>query len=170
MGYAAAVLYNAALWILWDRIGWRLSDHVQFFLVPVGFSTILFAEVNRRDLGRDTVNTIRTAGLLIIYGSLAFPIWQSASFGAWLGLLVASLAGIFLGIGLRLQTFLWLGLATCVLDVVYELARVSRDYEFAKVAIMLIAGISLVLFVALNEKKKIVTTMQAYWDQARQWE
>jgi tetratricopeptide (TPR) repeat protein len=170
LGYAAAVLYNAALWILWDRNGWQFSDHLQFFFVPVGLSTILFAEANRRDLGRETVNTIRSAGLLIIYGSLAFPIWQSASFGAWLGLLVASLAGIFLGIGLRLQTFLWLGLVTCVLDVVYEMGRVSRDYEFAKWAIMLSAGIGLVLFVALNEKKKIVTTMQAYWDQARQWE
>ncbi len=170
LGYTAAVLYNAALWLLWNRIGWRLSDHVQFFLVPVGFSTILFAEVNRHDLGRETVNTIRSAGLLIIYGSLAFPIWQFATFGAWLGLLVASLAGIFLGIGLRLQTFLWLGLATCVLDVVYELGRVSRDHQFAKWAIMLTAGIGLVLFVALNEKKRIVATMQSYWDQARQWE
>ena len=34
--------------------GWAGSspDHPQFFLVPVGLSTILFAEVNRRDLGR----------------------------------------------------------------------------------------------------------------------
>ena len=170
LGYTAAVLYNAALWLLWDRIGWKLSDHVQFFLVPVGFSTILFAEVNRHDLGRENVNTIRTVGLLIIYGSLALPIWQFATFGAWLGLLVASLVGIFLGIGLRLQTFLWLGLVTCVLDVLYEMARVSRDHEFAKWAIMLSAGIGLVLFVALNEKKKIVATMQSYWVQARQWE
>jgi tetratricopeptide (TPR) repeat protein len=170
LGYAAAVLYNAALWILWETMGWELSDHVQFFFVPVGFSTILFAEVNRRELGRDTVNTIRTAGLLIIYGSLAFPIWQEASFGAWLGLLIASLAGIFLGIGLRLQTFLWLGLVTCVLDVLYELGRVSLDHALLRWFIMLSAGIGLVLFVALNEKKQIVATMQAYWDIARQWE
>jgi tetratricopeptide (TPR) repeat protein len=170
LGYAAGVLYNAALWVLWSIFGWELRDHFQFFMVPVGFSTILFAESQRHELGRSTVNSIRSAGLLIIYASLAVPIWQFASFGAWLTLLVASLAGIFLGIGLRLQTFLWLGLATFVLDVVYEMGRVSLDHAMAKWAIMLALGLCLVLFVALNEKKRIVATMRLYYDQTRLWE
>ena len=89
-----------------------------------------------------TVNSIRSAGLLIIYASLAVPIWQFASFGAWLTLLGASLIGVFLGIGLRLQTFLWLGLATFVLDVVYEMGRVSLDHAMAKWAIMLALGLA----------------------------
>ena len=141
LGYAAGVFYNAALWVLWSIFGWELKDHFQFFMVPVGFSTILFAESQRHELGRSTVNSIRSAGLLIIYASLAVPIWQFASFGAWLALLVASLVGIFLGIGLRLQTFLWLGLATFVLDVVYEMGRVSLDHAMAKWAIMLALGL-----------------------------
>ena len=79
-------------------------------------------------------------------------------------------SGIFLGIGLRLQTFLWLGLATFVLDVVYEMGRISLDHAMAKWAIMLALGLSLVLFVALNEKKRIVDTMRLYYDQTRLWE
>ena len=137
---------------------------------PVGLSTILFAEVNRRELGRQNVNTIRAVGLSIIYVSLAVPIWQFESFGAWVTLLICSLATIFLAIGLRLQTFLWMGLTTFVLDVVYEMGRVSLDYAFAKWAIMLAMGIILVMFVALNEKKRIVTTMRLYYEQARLWE
>jgi hypothetical protein len=170
LGYAAGVFYNAALWVLWSIFGWQLSDHFQFFMVPVGFSTILFAEAHRGELGRRSVNSIRSAGLLIIYASLAVPIWQFASFGAWLTLLLASLVGIFLGIGLRLQTFLWLGLATFVLDVVYEMGRVSLDHAMAKWAIMLAMGLCLVLFVALNEKKRIVETMRIYYEQTRLWE
>ena len=170
LGYAAAVLYNAALWLLWSRLGWNLSTHPQFFLVPVGLSTILFAEVNRRELGRSNVNTIRTVGLTIIYLSLAVPIWQFESFGAWLTLLICSLVGVFLGMGLRLQTFLWMGLATFVLDVIYEMGRVSLDYALAKWAIMLALGIALVMFVALNEKKRIVSTMRLFFDEARLWE
>jgi tetratricopeptide (TPR) repeat protein len=170
LGYAAGVFYNAALWVLWSMFGWEMSDHFQFYMVPVGFSTILFAEAHRRELGRTTVNSIRTAGLLIIYASLAVPIWQFASFGAWLTLLVASLVGVFLGIGLRLQTFLWLGLATFVLDVVYEMGRVSLDHAMAKWAIMLALGLCLVLFVALNEKRRIVETMRLYYEQTRLWE
>jgi hypothetical protein len=170
LSYAAGLFYNAALWLLWSRLGWKLSDHFQFFLVPVGLSTILFAEVNRSDLERRTVNTIRSAGLMIVYVALAVPIWQYESFGAWVALLLGSLVGIFLGIGLRLQTFLWMGLATFVLDVIYEMARVSLDFALAKWAIMLSLGIALVLFVALNEKKGIVTAMRLLYDRARLWE
>ena len=170
LGYAATVLYNAALWVLWGQLGWKLSTHPQFFLVPVGLSTILFAEVNRRELGRSNVNTIRTVGLTIIYLSLAVPIWQFESFGAWVTLLIGSLAGVFLGIGLRLQTFLWMGLTTFVLNVIYEMGRVSVDYALAKWAIMLALGIALVMFVALNEKKRIVSTMRLFFDKARLWE
>ena len=170
LGYAAALFYNVALWVLWGKFGWDLSSHPQFFLVPVGLSTILFAEVNRRELGRQNVNTIRAVGLSIIYLSLAVPIWRFESFGAWVTLLVCSLATVFLAIGFRLQTFLWMGLTTFVLDVVYEMGRVSLDYAFAKWAIMLALGIMLVMFVALNEKKRIVTTMRLYYEQARLWE
>ncbi len=169
LGYAAAVFANAALWLLWSRMGWELSDHPQLYLVPVGFSAILFAEVNR-ELGRATVNTIRSVGLIVIYASLAMPIWRFESFGAWLTLLFASLVGVFIGIGLRLQTFLWLGLTTFVLDVVYEMGRVSLDYAMAKWAIMLALGLSLVLFVALNEKKRILSQMLDYYAHARTWE
>ncbi len=169
LGYAAAVFCNAALWVTWSRLGWMLADHPQFYFVPVGLSTILFAEVNR-ELGRDTVNAIRSVGLMIVYASLAAPIWQFDSFGAWLTLLLVSLLGIVAGIGLRLQTFLWLGLTTFVLDLVYEMGRVSLDYAFAKWAIMLGLGIGLVMFVALNEKKRIVSTMLDYYARARTWE
>jgi hypothetical protein len=170
LGYAAAVFANAALWLLWSDMGWRLADYPQFYLVPVGLSAILFAEVNR-ELGRPTVNTIRSVGLIVIYASLAMPIWRfEESFGAWLTLLLASLLGVFIGIGLRLQTFLWLGLTTFVLDVAYEMGRVSLDYAMAKWAIMLALGIALVLFVALNEKKRILSQMLDYYAQVRTWE
>ncbi len=169
LGYAAGVFCNAALWLCWSRMGWMLADHPQFYLIPVGLSTILFAEVNR-DLGRPTVNAIRSAGLILIYVSLSVPIWKFDSFPAWLALLLGSLLGVFAGIGFRLQTFLWLGLTTFVLDLVYQLGRVSLDYAFAKWAIMLMLGITLVLFVALNEKKRIVGSMLEFYAHARTWE
>jgi tetratricopeptide (TPR) repeat protein len=170
LGYASAVLYNAFLWLLWGRIGWTLADRPQFFLIPVGLSAILFAEVNRDSLGRQPVNTIRGLGLTLIYLSLAFPVWRFASLGAWLTLLLVSLAGILAGIGLRVQVFLWLGLVGFVLDVVYQLGRMGLEHTLAKWAIMLALGILLILFVALNEKKRIVPTMREYFDHARQWE
>lgn len=170
LGYAAAVLLNAILWIAWSRVGWRLADHPQLYLIPVGLSAILFAEVNRREFGNELVNAIRGSGLALVYASLALPIWQFQSFGAWLTLLLLSLTGILVGIGLRIQTFLWLGLVGFVLDVVYQLGRVSSDNALARWGVMLSLGILLILFVALNEKKRIVATMRDYYEQVRQWE
>jgi len=170
LGYSAAVLYNAFLWFLWTRIGYTFSDRPQFFLIPVGLSAILFAEDNRRTLGKEAVNVFRGVGLTLIYLSLAAPIWQGQSLGAWVTLLLLSLAGIFVGIGLRVQVFLWFGLVTFVLDVVYQLGKMGAESSLAKWGIMLVLGIGLVLFVALNEKKKIVESLKVFYDDARGWE
>jgi hypothetical protein len=170
LGYAAAVLYNAALWVLWARFGWKIAEAPQFYLVPVGFSTILFAEANRRELGRPRVNAIRGAGLTLIYLALAVPIWETASLAAWAAVLGVSLLGIIAGIGLQSRAFLWLGLAGFLLDVVYQLGRIGMEHALAKWAIMLALGLALVLFVALNEKKRIVLTIRKCVDVVRQWE
>jgi hypothetical protein len=170
IGYASALLYNTFLWLLWGRFGWQFADHTQFYLIPVGLSAILFAETSRKTLGREAVNAIRGVGLILVYVSLAVPIWQFASFGSWVALLLVSLLGIFAGIGLRVQVFLWLGLVGFVLDVVYQLGRMGLEHTLAKVAIMLVLGVSLVLFVALNEKKRIVARMRKFYDTARGWE
>jgi tetratricopeptide (TPR) repeat protein len=170
LGYAAAVVYNAALWVWWGRLGWTLADDPQFYFVPVGLSTILFAEANRRDLGASAVNAVRSVGLVLIYLATAFPIWNNQSFGAWLTLLVLSLLGIFAGIGLRARVFLWMGLATFLLDITYQLVRFSADHAVAKWGIMLGLGIALFLFVALNEKKRIVGKILDYYEQIQAWE
>lgn len=169
-GYAAAVLFNAFLWLFWARVGWRLADHPQFYMVPVGLSVVLLAEINRRELGRTFTNGLRVVGLTLVYASLAVPLWQTQGLAAWATLLVLSLAGILVGIGLQVQSFLWFGLACFVLDVVYQLGRMGTQNTLAKWGIMLGLGLGLVLFVALNEKRKIVATMRAYYEKARQWE
>ncbi len=170
LGYASAVLYNAALWVMWSRFGWKMAEDPQFYLVPVGFTTILFAEANRHELGRSNVNTIRGIGLTLIYLSLAVPIWQTHSLGAWAAILGVSLVGIFAGIGLRSQAFVWLGLAGFVLDVVYQLGRIGMEHALAKWAIMTCLGLTLFIFVALSEKKRLVGTLRDYVNVVRGWE
>ena len=170
LGYAAAILYNAALWVWWSHLGWRMNEHPQFYFVPVGLSAILFAEANREELGHSMVKSFRSVGLILIYLTTAFPILKDQSFGAWLTLLALSLIGVFAGIALRAKVFVWMGLATFLLDIVYQLARFSADYAVAKWAIMLGLGVGLVLFVALNEKKRILGTMKLYYDHIQDWE
>ncbi|GAC1475351.1 MAG: hypothetical protein NVSMB9_27670 [Isosphaeraceae bacterium] len=56
-----------------------------------------------------------------------------------------------------------------MLDVVYQLGRIGMEHSLAKWAIMLALGLLLVLFVALNETKRIVITLREYYDRARHW-
>jgi hypothetical protein len=170
VGYAAAILYDALLWIVWARAGWKLIDHPQFYLIPVGFTAILFAEVNRQEFGREVTSAIRSLGLVVIYVSLAIPMWHFQSFGAWVTLLLLSLLGVFAGIGLRVRSFLSLGLVCFCFDVLYQLGRFGLEHAFARWGIMLGLGILLTLFVALNEKKRIVAKMWEYYEQVREWE
>jgi hypothetical protein len=107
---------------------------------------------------------------MIIYVSTAVPMWQFNSLGAWLTLLLLSLGGIFAGIGLRVQSFLWLGLVCFFFDLLYPLGRLGVEDALARWGIMLGLGILLILFVALNEKKRIVDTMREYYEEVRQWD
>ena len=56
--------------------GSRLTEYPQFYLVPVGLSAILFAGSQSRAGRNAAVNAIRSVGLMVIYVSLALPIWQ----------------------------------------------------------------------------------------------
>ena len=169
-GSASAVLYNAFLWIYWYRSGWELAESPQFYLIPVGITSILFSQAYRRELGNQSTNTIRGLGLSLIYVSLGAPILQDGSLVAWAVLLIASLTSIFLGIGLKSQVFLWLGLAGFILDISYQLGRFTLDNAIARWAIMLVIGITLLLFVAISEKKAWLGRIRTYIGQVRDWE
>jgi hypothetical protein len=44
------------------------------------------------------------------------------------------------------------------------------EHALARWGVMLSLGVALILFVALNEKRRIVETMRKYYDEARTWE
>lgn len=169
-GYAAGVLYNLFLWLAWTRIGWRLADAPQLFLIPVGVSAILLAEVNREELGRTTAGFIRMGASLLITVSAAVPVWQLEQVGAWATLLVVSLAGILAGIGLRVQAFLGLGLVGFAFAVLYPLGRAGMEHPLARWLLMLALGVALILFVAMNERRGLVRRLTRCYDAVRRWE
>jgi hypothetical protein len=57
-----------------------------------------------------------------------------------------------------------------VADLAYQLGRLGIEHALARWGVMLSLGVALILFVALDEKKRIVMTMRKYYDEARSWE
>jgi hypothetical protein len=170
LGYAAGALYNLFLWLAWIQIGWRLAEAPQFYLIPVGVSAILLAEVNRVEWGRASVNAIRSLGSLTITVATALPMWQLQSFGAWATLLLLSLGGILTGLGLRVQAFLGLGLVGFAFALFYPLGRAGMENPLARWALMLGLGLLLILFVALSERQNFRARVRACYDAVRRWE
>ena len=62
------------------------------------------------------------------------------------------------------------GLACFVADLADHLGHLGMEHAPARSGVMLTLGVALILFVALNEKKRIVATMRKYYDEARSWE
>ncbi len=170
LGYLAGLIFNGLLAMVWFRVGWSLVEQPGFYVLPIGLSTLLFAETARRELGRSGLNILRTLGLVLILTSLSIPIWRTADLLSWALVLVASLVAIGVGITIRSQVFLVLGFVTFLIDVGYQATRAGLDNAVARWAIMLGLGLSLVLFVALSEKYRLLVRLKRSLAQIRQWE
>jgi hypothetical protein len=169
--YAAALLFNGGLYLLWWAIG--LSDQ-QGFLIPAGVLLLWLAQCNRRDLSRATVNRLRLTGLLIIYGSSAFALLQGG-IGVGLPALILAVTcvlGILAGIALRIRAYLYLGALFLLLDVAEQLLFFSTQYAPAKWIIGFSLGLLLVGLAVLFESRRetVLARIKAVTQELTQWE
>ncbi|MGK7877685.1 MAG: hypothetical protein AB4426_31600 [Xenococcaceae cyanobacterium] len=83
-----------------------------------------------------------------------------------------SLVVIFAGLGLRIRAFLFVGTATFVLTVFYQLIVLILEYPFSKWVIGLIAGIIFISIAANFERRReqIIMVLQNWIAQLNQWE
>jgi hypothetical protein len=119
----AAIVLNIALALLWRELAW--SDP-QFFMVPIGISILTLVELFHREIPARFRNSLRYAGALVILVSPTFHIVG----GSWvhlLTLMIASVAIVLLGIGLRVRAMLYTGTAFLVADLVALVVRGSVD-------------------------------------------
>lgn len=121
-GVAAAVAGNAALWaLLADYEPLALLKHPQFWLIPPALSMLVAAQLNRRQLNETQLTGIRYVCLLVIYVSSTADIFiEGIGDSLWEPMVLAtfSVIGVFVGIGLQIRAFLYLGATFVFLSVV----------------------------------------------------
>jgi hypothetical protein len=121
-GIAAAIACNGALWaLLADYEPLSLLKHPQTWLIPPALTTLIAAQALRRQVNEVQLSAIRYICLIVIYvsstadifiGGIGDNLWEP------MALATLSVFGVFLGIGLQIRAFLYLGSTFTFLAVV----------------------------------------------------
>ena len=109
----AMLLFLGAFWsLLHSQENLKLIDHPQLWLIPPALASLIFVERNRDQLATSVVTGMRYIGLLVIYMSSSVEmIFKSFELQFWapVVLMALAVAGILLGVGLRIRAFLYCG-------------------------------------------------------------
>jgi hypothetical protein len=144
---------NSSLFTVWWLLGWSLSSTPQLFAIPVGLTMILVARLEREALGEERERVLSYAGLLLIYAS---GTWKLFEIGEWhsIFLAVLAIAGVLLGLATRQRRVTVTGAVFLGLVVVTELFRTAREHPWLWWAFGVGVGVALLAFVGWNESRK----------------
>ncbi|MGC4003062.1 MAG: hypothetical protein QM811_07975 [Pirellulales bacterium] len=132
----ALIAVNAGLWVFLRRTtGLGLFEHPQLWLIPPSLCVLIAAHLNRGRLSVEQQTTIRYLAAITLYASSTADIFiQGVAAQPWLPPVLAalSIAGVFVGIWLRIRAFLYLGvafLATSLFTMIWH-AAVELDHTW----------------------------------------
>ncbi|MDA1049784.1 MAG: hypothetical protein O3C40_04815 [Planctomycetota bacterium] len=173
-GVAAALAGNAALWaLLADYEPLSLLKHPQFWLIPPAVSMLVAAHINRRQLNESQLTGIRYICLLVIYVSSTSDIFiEGIGDSLWEPMVLATLSviGVFVGIGLQIRAFLYLGTTFVFLSIVsmvwHAYAKIQHVGIWWGFGILL--GLLILTIFGVFEKKRPELTRLV--DNMRRWE
>jgi hypothetical protein len=160
LALVAVVLANFGLWVLFghtDQLTFLV--HPQLWLIPVGLIVLAAEHLNRPRLQPAQALALRYAGLLLIYLSSTADMFVAGLGGNVLlpiVLAALSVAGVLLGILLRVRAFLFLGVAFLFLVIFSQIwhAAVDRSQTWVWWASGIVLGVAILTLFALFEKRR----------------
>lgn len=165
--------YWSLLLIDWGIIKWAIT---QAKLTPmgiaslIGFSLLYLAQVDpslKQSRAKEIRHWIRCLGAGIICG---YALWQHSQTGILPGTL--SLIAIFVGLGLRIRAFLYVGTLIFSLNAFYQLVILVFSYPLIKWLIGLLVGIGLIGLAATFERSReqMNLWLRNWMIQLREWQ
>jgi len=169
----AALFANFGLWVIYahqESLAFLL--HPQIWLIPLGLILLVAEHLHRDRLSPAQSQTVRYAGLLVIYlSSTADMFITGLGESVWLSLVLAllAIAGVFAGILLRVRAFLFQGVAFLFLVIFAQIwhAAVDREQTWVWWASGIVLGAAILTLFALFEKRK--NDVLAVIEDIKQW-
>lgn len=151
---------NFALWVVWahhENLSFYL--HPQLWLIPLALILLTAEHLNRSRLTAGQSAALRYLGVTVIYAASAADMFIAGLGNSlWLPVVLAvlSVLGVLAGILLRVQAFLFQGLAFLILDVFAQVWFAAVDCEQAWVwwTSGIILGAAILGLFALFEKRR----------------
>ncbi len=173
-GALAALSVHGAVWYLLAQVdGLSFREHPQLWIIPPALSVMVGAHLTREHLTAAQLTNIRYITSSVIYiSSTAEMFLRDVGVHPWLPIILAaiSIAGIALGIFLRVRAFLFTGtafLSMALLRVIW-FAAVDREQTWLWfVAGILAGGVILAVFAVFEKKRQQVL---ALIEQLKRWE
>ncbi|MCL4204336.1 MAG: hypothetical protein KJ000_17775 [Pirellulaceae bacterium] len=170
---AAVVAGNGALWALLHDSGFSLWQQPQFWLIPPAVSALIAGQLNRRRLTGEQLTALRYASMLVIYVSSTSEMFlRGIGSSLWPPMILASLsvAGMLLGIALRIRAFLYLGASFVLLSVVSMVWHAAKaiEHSWPWWAFGIGLGVAILALFAVFEKKR--PDIIRWAESMRQWD
>jgi hypothetical protein len=160
-GIAAAFAVNFGLWVLLGhQEATTFLQRPQLWLIPLGLIVLVAEFVNRDRLGFWPSLWVRYSGLLCIYLSSTFEMFKEGLGNSVILPIVLALlavAGMLLGILVRVRAFLlcgFLALVTVILAQIWH-AAIDGQHTWVLWAFGIILGVIILAMFALFEKHRI---------------
>jgi len=151
--YLALLAFNIGLY-LWIPGIVKQSHLVQIYVIPAALSILILLQLHRRELKPSVIMATRLAATSSIYACATLDVFLLPDLQVFVLALGLSLAGIILGIALRIRAFLYAGMAFMGLNVLGQLLRFYPDQALGKAIVLMGAGmIILCSMIWFNLKK-----------------
>lgn len=170
---AAAILSgNMGLWVFWQRQDLSFVDHPQLWLIPPAMGVLAAEMLDRRRLNENQRAALRYVALGVIYLSSMTESWRGLAAAPLLPLvtILLALAGVVLGILLRVRAFLYLGFA-CLVVIISRLiyfAAIEQGHMWVLWACCMLLGAAILALFALFEKRR--NEIRSAFERLKRWE
>ena len=163
----AGLIVNTALMLLWNTLG---LNALEFCLVPVGGSILLFVEILKRELPQKTHDPLRYLGALTILVSPLFEVLD----GSWLHMLILMVLStllVLMSIGLRIRVLMYAGSAFLLADLLAMVIRSTVDHPSLLWAFGIAFGISVIALAAFceNHREKLLARVRLISAELASW-
>jgi hypothetical protein len=140
--YLALLAFNVGLY-LWIPGIVKQSHLVQIYVIPAALTLLILLQLHRRELKPSVMMSTRLAAASSIYACAALDVFLLPDLKVFVLALGLSLAGVVLGIALRIRAFLYAGIAFMLLNVFGQLIRFYPDQALGKAAVLMGAGMAI---------------------------
>ena len=168
------ILGNAAWWFVLVQLpGWGFLAHPQLWLIPPAACILIMTHIYRERLEPQVASGIRYGATLLIYISSSADMLLQQIGNTLSGpviLILLALAGMLLGVVLRIRPFLYLGATFVFIGVTSMVWHANRAFESTWPWWVFGISMGLILLAGLMMLEKFKPQLQAHAKKLSTWE